>query len=319
MENITQNELKCVRYITCEMSKHDRSIFEIELTLDDELKAIYEEFKKAWLNYPLPATQNKVNKDIKNKKPKSSQKSTVRKVLISSTLLLVILGSTYTYLSSQETYYTNFKKAIKGETFSLTLPDSSKIILNSLSEIKYKNDFLNKREVWLTGQAFFNVTKDSSSPFIVHTEDFEITVLGTSFDVDSQSLQRSISLVEGKVKVLLKETEDEINLLPNEQVVWNSSTKEVYKRNFDVTTVLAWQEHTLIFDNIPLKDALKNIDQFYGVNLVIQDPILAQQKITGAFKDQNLDELFISLAFIANVKIIPTIEGQYLITKSDEK
>lgn len=321
MLNVSRKEKKCVRYIANEMSKAERSVFEIELSLDDELLAIFENYKMIWANYPqsnLPVTTLSFNQ-IKDKYRKSEPGTNTtlflfrKQILFAAASLLVIcLGFYFTKNTSQA--YANHKMAKVGERLTLLLPDSSTVILNSGSDVKYFSDFGEKREVWLVGEAFFKVRHNKNSPFIVHTDAYDVKVLGTEFNINNKNNDKTVSLEKGKVNVVLKESNDEINLLPTEELIWNSKTKAVTKRNFDVGKISAWKDNILILDDLKLQDALLKINQFYGVHFSTKDSAIANQHIKGAFKEQQLDEFIAALEFISNVTITKNGKNTFEIT-----
>ena len=325
MLKLNRKEKKCVKYLVNEMSKAERSVFEIEMTIDDELRAVFENYKMIWVSYPeskLPIQGNSFNQ-IKNQygKLNNSTKSTsflFRKQAVFSVVIILLIGLGFYFTKSTSQGYVNHKIAKVGERLTVLLPDSSTVVLNSGSNVKFFSDFGNKREVWLVGEAFFKVTPNENSPFIVHTDAYDVKVLGTEFNVNNNSINKIVSLEKGKVKVLLKESNDEINLLPSEELVWNSKTKVVTKRNFDVSQISAWKDNILLLDDIKLEDALPKINQFYGVNFVINDNEIANQHIKGAFKDQKIDEFITSLEFISNVNVVKTKVNTFEITKYHE-
>jgi transmembrane sensor len=324
MLNVTQKEKKCVRYLTNEMSKAERSVFEIELSLDADLLSIYENFQTIWMSYPnselliktisFGEIINKSNTPVKSKSVKAAIKK--RKVL--ALTFLSVFGLVFYFMGMPNSGYTNHRIAGKGQRLSIILPDSSTVILNSGSEVKYSSDFGKQRTIWLEGEAFFKVTKNTKSPFIVHTNDFDVKVLGTEFNINSTTIDQTISLAKGKVNVLLKESKDEINLIPNEELVWNAKTKAIIKRNFDVSKALAWKDNILVLDDVKIEDAVPQINRFYGVNFVIKDSIIAKQHIRGAFKNQTIDEFITSLEFISDVRITKTTKDNIEITKYHE-
>ncbi|WP_179351083.1 FecR family protein [Winogradskyella vidalii] len=323
MINITKNERKCVRYLTQELSTAAKAIFEIELTLDHELKATYENYKLIWDNYPesLKAYQEQKETQLKPKteqKPLKLKRKVINRVAISMAAIALIVIS-YSYFSPlNELSYINQVTTSKGQRQSVYLPDSSLVILNASSEIKYNSDFKNKREVYVKGEAYFDVTHNKQIPFLVHTEDLNITVLGTAFNVNTASDNKSVSLERGKVNVLIKKSKNSLNLLPKEELIYNIKTSDVTKRNFNVTKALAWKDNMLILDNLIFKDALYKINNFYGVRFNISDEAINQKKITGAFKEQDIDEFINAIEFIADVKIKQLSLNEYLITRSHE-
>jgi ferric-dicitrate binding protein FerR (iron transport regulator) len=306
------------------MSKAERSVFEIELSLDEELRDIFENYKMIWICYPKTELKLKENNFSKTLESKKSKKDTYiflrsRKILGLAAALFILFGLGFYFRSSDNlTYYTNERFAKEGQRLRFFLPDSSSVILNSGSIIKYSSKFNEKREVWLDGEAFFKVTRSINSPFIVRTNDLDIKVLGTEFNVNSKAINKTVSLEKGKVNILVKSSNDEINLLPKEELVWNSKTKLVIKRNFDVNKVSAWKDNILILDDEKFEDAIIKINQFYGVNFIIKDPEIARQHIKGAFKDQNIDEFINSLEFISDVSIKKNTSKNFIIVKSYE-
>lgn len=324
MFNVSQKEKKCARYLTNEMTKAEQSVFEIELSLDDNLLAIFENFQTIWINYP----NNELTKQTicfeeilagssKSERVKSVKVSIKRKAVLSIAFLVVFCLGFY-FIGNTQSEYTNHRIAPKGQRLTFILPDSSTVTLNAGSEVKYSSDFGEQRSIWLKGEAFFKVTKNINSPFTVQTNDFDVKVLGTEFNVNSTTTNQTVSLAKGKVNVLLKESKDEINLVPNEELVWNSKTKSVIKRNFDVNKVSAWKDNILILDDEKFEDALPKINQFYGVNFIIKDSAIANQHIKGAFKNQTIDEFITSLEFISDVNVTKTTENNIEITKYHE-
>ncbi|MGO4819012.1 FecR family protein [Flavobacterium sp. W22_SRS_FP1] len=306
------------------MSKGERSVFEIELSLDDNLLAIFKNFQTIWISYPNSEFPKKTVsfEDLINRsnKPQRLQlkKASIKKILVFSVAVLVVFGIGSLFIRVPQSEYTNQRIAGKGQRLSIILPDSSTVILNSGSKVKYSSDFGKERAIWLEGEAFFKVTKNTKSPFIVHTNDFDVKVLGTEFNINSTTLNQTVSLAKGKVNVLLKESTDEINLLPNEELVWNAKTKAIIKRNFDISKALAWKENILLLDDMKIEDAISKINLFYGVNFVIKDSAIAKQHIKGAFKDQTIDEFITSLEFISDVSITRTSKNNMEITKHNE-
>ena len=322
MLNVGQKEKKCARFLADEMSEAERFVFEIELSLDNELLSIFKNFKTIWISYPvneLPKKTISFDQIIKNNsdQPKKfkSQKNLFRKKAILSTAILFVLCMFFYVVELPNSGYTNHRIAGKGQRLTCILPDSSTVILNSGSEVAYSNDFRKRRTIFLKGEAFFKVTKNNDSPFIVHTNDFDVKVLGTEFNINSNTIDQTVSLAKGKVNVLFEESKDEINLMPNEELVWNAKTKAVTKRNFDVDKILAWKDNILFLDDEKIENALPRINQFYGVNFVIKDPEIATQHITGAFKELTIDEFITSLEFISNLSITKTSKNNIEISK----
>lgn len=319
MEENTQKELKCIRYLTGEMAGDESSVFEIELSLDEDLFHLFERYKMIWNNYPdYELHQMNAIHDVVPFFGNFSKKYFNYKKLLPAIAAIFIIAVSSFYFSQDVDLGTTKISTSKGERKHLLLPDSSVVVLNANSSIEYPNSFSDLREVLLTGEAFFMVQKDKQHPFIVHNKDFEVRVLGTSFSVNGYNDQKKVSLKEGGVEVLLKLNRDKITLNPDEQVLWDIITGEVLKRNFEAYKEFDWIDNLLILDNNLLNEALEKINRFYGVYFLIQDDDVGNQRITGIFKEQDLDEFIASLEFITDVEIVPLSDNEFLI-KAIEK
>lgn len=319
MKEPSEKERKCIRYLAKEMSPEDALVFEVELSIDDELHRMFIHYREIWNFYPSynagaqkEIAKQKIHKHITRKL--FSQ----RKYTYATVLILFILVGGLAIFNTQNFSYNNIKIAAKGERKQFFLPDSSLVILNSGSQLRYKENFSSPREVWLEGEAFFDVVEDAENPFLVHTGDIDIKVKGTSFGVNTLDENQTISLATGKINVLLKATQDVVNLLPKEQLTWNSRTNQVIKRKFDPEKVLAWKEDILLLDNIPFSEAVHKINEFYGVVFRIKGELIGDQRIKGAFKNQSLEEFIASLEFITNVKVVKKTSQQFIIKASNE-
>lgn len=171
----------------------------------------------------------------------------------------------------------------------LILPDSTQVYLNRGTTIKYDASFQNQaqREVFLNGEAYFEVTKNIEKPFIVHAADLNIQVLGTKFNVSSYHDEPNIkvSLVEGQVKVsMTSDKKDEIYLLPNEQAVYDKAKNSLSVKIIDASSQVAWTTGRLVFVNETLSHIFKTIEKKYDVQILIQS-----QKTDTEYFSGNID------------------------------
>ena len=189
----------------------------------------------------------------------------------------------------------------RGQKATLFLPDGSLVTLNSSSKLVYPKEFKNDvREVYLRGEAFFEVKKDSKA-FIVKTDDLEARVLGTSFNVRAlpDKEEYSVSLVSGKVMVSPSEGNQESLILdPGEKGERDSRAATLIKTEFDSAQELAWKEGILFFKNLPFEEALHRIEEWYGVDLVIIGQVPGKgSNITGRFDNESLENVLKSIGF----------------------
>ncbi|MDO6430667.1 DUF4974 domain-containing protein [Flavitalea sp. BT771] len=201
----------------------------------------------------------------------------------------------------------------------LELPDGSKLWLNAGSKVRYADGFTNgRRELTLTGEAFFDVKHDPEHPFIIHTGKLDVKVLGTSFNVKAYPNDSTIetTLINGKVEIDLKDDrQSNIVLQPNEKVVIpvkrplavHTMESEVLRHTvtpdptYRTLIETSWVEDKLVFRNESFSDVTMRLERWYNIHFSFEDQRFMQDKLTGYFKDQPIknvmDALQISLGF----------------------
>jgi transmembrane sensor len=202
-----------------------------------------------------------------------------------------------------------------GNLKSLVLPDSSQVVLNANSTIKFNKKW-NKntnREVWLKGEAFFNVrhlNKDSSEiqkyeQFIVHTEELTVEVLGTAFDIRQRRERTEVVLETGKIKVSFadKETKD-IIMKPGDKLVYNANGAGVIKTTTSAEDFSAWRERKLILDDPTVAEIVEYLEDNFGKHIVLEGSELGKRKIAGPILLTNLDDALFILSTVLNTEII---------------
>ncbi|MBR9777852.1 MAG: DUF4974 domain-containing protein [Cytophagales bacterium] len=202
------------------------------------------------------------------------------------------------------------KSVPSGEKLLLTLPDKSKVLVNSNSKIKFPTSFeKNSREVYLEGEAFFEVKKDSDRPFFVFSGELTTEVLGTSFNINSRLERTKIALLEGKVKV--KNGTEEAFLSPGEMVDdgFNGSGK-LEVTSFIYAKEMGWKDGHIKFRKKPLKAILQQLEDWYGVKFEHEKNINLDRTVTGTFQNDNLDNLLSGLGFTMNFN--HTIDNKYV-------
>ncbi len=199
-----------------------------------------------------------------------------------------------------------------GSRTQIQLPDGSRVWLNASSQLTYDKDFgQNLREVTLTGEAFFDVAKDASRPFIIHTKVIDVKVLGTEFNVRAypNDAYTETSLIRGRVEVTVKNRPQEKHYLnPYEKVsVANNivnpvaSLKSVAPKALVVTEPLtyyhvdstvietSWVQNKLIFqENETFREVALKMERWYGVQINFADEQVAQIRPFGSFKTETI-------------------------------
>lgn len=190
------------------------------------------------------------------------------------------------------------------QDYQVTLSDGTKVRLNSVSKLRFPIRFNGKtREVYLEGEAFLEVAKDSSRPFIVHTKQSDIRVLGTKFNVNTyDGVTTKTSLVEGAV-LLSADHQSSMKLMPGEQGVYNSSSG-FSKNDFDKEYVLGWINGTYYFQNASIEELSEVINRWFGVNVIVESPKLGELRLSGMLEKDQL------IAFLKDLQTSSNIQYQ---------
>jgi ferric-dicitrate binding protein FerR (iron transport regulator) len=148
------------------------------------------------------------------------------------------------------------------------LVDSTQVWLNAASSLEFPDQFdVKKREVFLSGEAFFDVKNAGHIPFVIHAGDISVTVLGTAFNVKAYPAgQVTVAVSRGKVKVTRSDGWQTI-LGKGEQVKLAPETKTVTAKPIAVSEVAAWQQGYLVFDDEPLSDIIADLERIYNVTI----------------------------------------------------
>jgi len=182
-------------------------------------------------------------------------------------------------------------KAGVGKTLLVHLSDGSTVTLNSGSELRFPENFSGKkREVYLNGEAFFEIHHNAKQSFIVHSGKMITSVLGTSFNVMAypQMSSMSVTVITGKVAVKDASNDKMVTLTPKQRAVLTNK-----KADFEIDTVkdvaesIAWQKGELIFNNATLEEIAYKVGYKYGIKVEINNHEQNDKRITGVFNKQS--------------------------------
>ena len=193
-----------------------------------------------------------------------------------------------------------------GAEYNLVLSDGSKIYLNAGSTLRYPDQFIvDNREVFLTGEAYFEVKSDSLHPFIVHASDVAIRVLGTSFNVNAyaEGTWVKTTLVEGRVEAHCGNKN--IIMAPGTQVAYNKTTQESGYFPVNVQQFISWKEGYYEFEDMSLEELMQIFTRWYNLNIEFADPKVKEIKFSGRLKRyEDLRPLFEMLEYTRDVNFI---------------
>lgn len=192
----------------------------------------------------------------------------------------------------------------KGKRTCLTLSDGTHLWINSGTRVIYPSRFgKNCREIYVEGEIYLNVTRSEDIPFMVRTRDFQVEVLGTSFNVSSYPSEEmsSVVLVEGSVSIQNQEKKH-VELVPGQLVDIQAQTGRLYTpRNVDVEQYVCWVKNMLMYMDEPLDKVFKKLNLYYGKEFVLETGI-AELQVTGKLdlKDK-LEDVLHTIAFSAPI------------------
>ncbi|MCG8412064.1 MAG: FecR family protein [Bacteroidales bacterium] len=198
----------------------------------------------------------------------------------------------------------NTLKVQRGGYYQLILSDGTKVWVNSDSELKFPINFPGKkREVWLKGEACFKVTHNSQKPFVVIMGEEKIRVLGTEFNVSAYSKDKNIlaTLVKGSIEFCSKNKV--VNIIPNQQCIYNRKNKQAAVRKVDAYDFVAWRDGRFIFKSMSLENIMSQLIRWYDINVFFLDVETKMLKFRGEIqKDMNLKDVLNIISETTNVK-----------------
>ena len=177
----------------------------------------------------------------------------------------------------------------------IVLEDGSRVVLNQHSTLSHPNSFLNNktREVYLTGEGYFDISHDDHKPFIVHTGNLTITVLGTAFNIKAYKDQPNITVTVTQGKVRVDDDQHSIGIItPNQQITVNAGSGEIKQHDVNAVAVTEWQHKELVFDDMPLSEVAVALQMKFDVPVTFDDPSLKDFRITASFiNNEPLDQV----------------------------
>lgn len=223
---------------------------------------------------------------------KKGRSTLYRRVVIElikvAAVALILMGSKFLFdiiTPTEESiqYQTLYVPA--GQRAELTLPDNTKVWLNAHSRLVYPVNFQKeKREVVLDGEAYFDVRRNESSPFIVKTKEMDIKVLGTEFNVSaySETPELKIALLKGHVELQPTDFSRTYLMQPGEQI-WYKEGRYVASRIKDMD-YFRWKEGLLCFNNQPIKEIMEKLQLYYDIRIEVGNRPFLHEHYSGKFR-----------------------------------
>lgn len=287
--------------------------------IDDQLKDLIipddNEMQNAWDNfddykheYPKPDMQS-VWGNVNEKISSSNNVSTIplyKKILRYAAVIipLLILGAGVYYtvhkINNRFNYITY--NAPMGVRSKINLSDGSTIWLQPNSQLKYPKSFNgDKREVFFFGQGYFQISKNAEKPFIVHTNQMDVTVLGTQFYIKANNSDTDIEtgLISGSVEVSAKNLNRVLK--PNDIVTYSKTNNAFSEFRSIADNTYQWKNGSLVFDNCELETVLKDLADWYNLDLNISPRVDINTNITLTIREESVFEIMEILKMVVPI------------------
>jgi transmembrane sensor len=205
-------------------------------------------------------------------------------------------------------------RPLPGKRQTIHLPDGSTVILNADSRVDYPSAFTGKtREIYLTGEAYFDIRHDPAKPFLVHTGNLTTKVLGTAFDIKAYPGDESIRVTVTRGKVQVWKENKSLGLIgANHQISFSKKTEVVSDAVVDTRTVVAWKPQEISFNDISMGEAAKKIEDRFGMTVEFANPAVKNCLVTATFSEDDLPEEIL-LVICGVSKSTFTIQNQKII------
>lgn len=310
------------KLLTSGLDAREQKEWETLKVTDPEFLEEFEKVKTYWEKYDqLPYDAINIEKDWERVRQKIvRRKSTQKKLVVAgwmkyAAILAMFLLSAfllwqYTDLFVQDTKMVLTSiQAPKGSKSFVTLPDGTEVWLNANSKISFSNHFgTDNRHIELEGEGFFDVVKNTL-PFMVHTQQYDVAVLGTAFNIKAypDDDQFTTTLVRGSLQVKnIKKSNEEFLLKPNEKLIMQVSSGAkpniiTLEKEIDADLETSWKDGWLVVKGETLEVLAKKIERLYDINIEFQDDSLKTYRYTGRIQQLSLEQVFKALSLTSPV------------------
>ncbi|MES2837682.1 MAG: FecR domain-containing protein [Bacteroidota bacterium] len=297
-----------IRSLQAEASKEELAALQNWMQQSKENKKLYNDIKKIWndtemitvssSNFDADAAWQKINKRITEYDSKVKQLQPVATTnkwlkIAAAILVLFTIGATSYFVYDNVAVKDLVAQTNASQMQEIVLADGTKIILNKNTQVTYPDKFNGAtREITLDGEAFFEVAKDSAKPFIIHTFNSNVQVLGTSFNVRAfkKSKAVEVDVVTGKVAFSDISGKQKVYLLPGDKGTLDTENKLAVSQTVD-NNFNAWQSKRMVFSNTKLDRVLGTLENFFEVEFKVSNQKIYDCYFTATFDQPNINEV----------------------------
>ena len=318
-------------YLTNSLTPEETQSLQEWLNASEENRKYFSDMQEVWIAASDETDDSSFNKDkayqlfLKQTEATPQQGINKRKAFqlrpwmyAAAMIIVVFICGTIAFQSGKSVIRNQLTQisieAPYGSKTKLYLPDGTLVWLNAGSKMSYAQDFgINERTLNLTGEAYFEVTKNKHIPFKVHTEELDVKVLGTKFNFRNykDDLEAKVCLLEGKVA--LNTREKETILHPDQQALLDKKTGKLSVSGTKAAYSAEWTNDRLYFDEVLLSDIIKELERSYDVKITVADDTLNTIRFYGNFRkrEQSIQEIMNVLS--STDKMTYTMNGKNIV------
>lgn len=309
------NDELLIKFLLKETDSYENELVDKWLALDAANVKHFNQLKFLWDSSKRLASESKVDENAawERFKQKAEEQSSGKIIPLKRTnwlriaaILCVLVGAgwlSYRFVIRPNLFPESLALQTQINTRIDTLPDGSVITLNKFSELKYPEKFVgNSRNISLEqGEAFFDVAKNKSKPFIIRVKDVTVKVVGTSFNIKITGKNTEVIVETGIVQV--SKNGKTIELLPSEKVTVNNQNSSLIKENSTDHLYNYYRSKEFEANNTPLKRVIEVLNEAYGANIVLEREELGEMPLTTTFKNESLDDILDVISKTFNLKV----------------
>lgn len=271
---------------------------------------------------------NRINRTLENATPR--QRTAIFRLTpalkIAAAILVIVTGVALWYVFSGGNALMKTVTTAYGEIKTITLPDHSTVTINGNSTVRYRSSWKKSavREVWIKGEAYFNVlhlNKDTlhvsdHERFVVHCDDLNIEVLGTTFNVKARRGKTNVALLTGKIMINYKEpAKQPMVMTPGDYVEYTEHKVVVSKKLTKPLQVTTWKSNEIAFTDATLKEIAETLQDNYGYTVIFKDPSILSMKIEGDISVNSVTDLLDVVGTTLHVNIEQSADKHIVISK----
>lgn len=271
-------------------------------------------FKKQWLGDTFSRIQETINEPRVVQMPRRPLWKKIVAVAAVASIFIALFLQVPSFFNEQSLTKISVRSNQKKQ---LTLPDGSTVWINGGSELQYPEKFNGKtREVYLSGEAYFDIQHDASKKFIIHTGEVTTIVLGTAFNIkeDKSTQTVAVTVTRGKVKVA-NGSHDLGIITPNQQITFNLITQKSSKTEVNALAAVAWLETELHFDDETFAEVASKLQQRFNVEIRFDNEKLKNCRFTGTTSNaEKLEKILKVICAFNNATFKKQNDGSILIS-----